>query len=233
MQGEDRTIHFSAELIHPASAPKKEPLQRLYFELAQTRHAGYDNTDFTNPLQPRFYSHRAPKTQSLCIFLPDRILLVEEWADIPFGQFLDRLMEVAQRGMIAREVDRYTLHTVTVRSTFALTYYDDARVFLLDHVCHQAGKLGPYLQRPIAIGGLRFVLPETNQHPGTLHIGIETFRHSRNEIYVEAKGIFGKKQITVQELDILLENAKYVRNYISQYIYPYLAQFDQPRVEDL
>ena len=39
--------------------------------------------------------------------------------------------------------------------------------------------------RPIATAGLRYVLPETAECPGTLYVNIETFRHSNNEIFVE------------------------------------------------
>ena len=227
MQAEDRIIHFSAELIHKATPLKKEALQRLYYDLSQTR-AAYDSTDFTVPIQPRFFSRRGPKAQSLCLFLPDRVLLVEEWADIPLGGFLDKLREVALRSLAAREVDRYVAHTATIRSTFALMHYEDARVFLLDHLCRQEGRIGPYLQRPIAVGGLRLVLPETNDHPGLLHVLIESFRHSRNEVFVEVKGIYGKTPLPAERVNEMLDNVRRIRDFISSNVYSFLNQYDQP-----
>ncbi|MCC6144770.1 MAG: hypothetical protein IT368_13265 [Candidatus Hydrogenedentes bacterium] len=232
MQAEDRIIHFSTELIHTPSQVRKETLQKLYFDLSQTK-AAYDNTDFTNPMQPRFFSKRGKKTQSLCVFLPDRVLLVEEWADIPLSTFLEKVREVGLRVLDARGVGRYNVHACTIRSTFALTHFDDARKFLLDHACSQEGMIAPFLKRPISVGGLRFVMPETNEDPGTLHVTIESYRHSRNEVFVEAKGIFTRNAVGPENIDLVMKSIQEVRHFISDRVYPYLNQFDQVEPPDL
>lgn len=228
MQAEDRIIHFSAELIHQPVQPRKDALQKLYFELSQTRNAGYDSTDFTNPLQPRFYSRRGPKTQSVALFLPDRALLLEEWTDIPLSDFIEKVRETGPRLLEARGLNQYMAHAVTIRSTFALSHHDDARTFIVDHVCAQTGKVTPHFHRPLAIGGLRFVLPETDEYPGALHVAIESFRHSRNEIFVEVKGVFSRRPVAADDIEIVLSNIRLVRNFISESVFPYLNQFDQP-----
>lgn len=228
MQAEDRIIHFSAELIHQPVQHKKDVLQKLYFDLSQTR-AAYDSTDFSVPMQPRFYSRRGAKTQSIALFLPDRAVLIEEWTDLPMSDFLEKVREVALRTLEARQLPAYMAHTTTIRSTFALTHFEDARVFLLDHACAQDGRIGPYFKRPVATGGLRFVLPETNEHPGILHIAIESFRHSRNEVFVEVKGVFGRQPLQAADINVLLQNIRHVRTFISDHIFPFLAQYDRPR----
>lgn len=232
MQSEDRIIHFSAELIHQPSLPQKDALQKLYFELSQTRHGGYDSTDFSNPGNPRFYSRRGQRTQSLLLFLPDRVVLVEEWTDMPLSDFLDKVKEIAPKVLMARNAPEYVAHTATIRSTFALTHYDDARVFLIDHLCNQAGKIAPHFGRPIAVGGIRYVLPETNEHPGTYNVTIESFRHSRNEVFVEVKGVFGRRRVKPEETDIILSNLKQVRTFISTRAFAYLNQFDQAQTQN-
>ncbi len=226
MQSEDRIIHFSTELIHRPSPVEVPALQKLYFDLSQTKHAAYDSTDFTNPVQSRFYSRRGKKSQSLAIFLPDRMLLVEEWADTALSDFLVRLREVASRAMEARQVPVFMAHTATVRSTFALTHFEDAREFLIDHLCAQKGRVGLHFQRPLAVGGLRFVLPETNEAPGELHVTIESFRFSLNEVFVEVKGVFGRQPVKPDALDIVVDNLQRVRDFISGPVYGYLNQFD-------
>lgn len=226
MQAEDRIIHFSAELIHRPIQPRKEALQKLYYELSQTRTAAYDSSDFTNPVQARFHSRRGQKTQSIALFLPDRAVLIEEWTDLALSDFLEKLREVATRLMAARGIQRYAAHTVTLRSTFALSQFEDARLFLIDHVCNQAGMLGPHFQRPVATGGLRFVLPETNEHPGNLHILIESFRHSRNEVFVEAKGVFTRPPLGPAELGMVDDHARYVRTFVTGRVFPFLNQYD-------
>ncbi len=229
MHAEDRIIHFSAELIHRPMEHKKDVLRKLYFDLSQVRSAAYDSTDFTAPMQSRFYSRRGKKTQSVALFLPDRVVLIEEWADISVSEFIERVREVGDRTMTICGIDRFMAHTATIRSTFALSYYNDARAFLMDRACGQGGKIEPFFQRPIATAGLRFVLPETNEDPGILNVLIESFRHDTKEIFVEVKGIFAKHPVAPDEMDEIARNIRFVRSFITERIFPYVDQFDQPR----
>lgn len=226
MQSEDRVIHFGVELLHKPTKHKKEVLQKLYFDLSQLRSGGYDSTDFTRPLQPRFYSKRGKRSQSVAMFLPDRVLMIEEWADISMSEFLDRVEAVSTRVLEIEDLGPIVAHTATIRSTFALTHSEDARVFLLENVCDQAGKIGQHFQRPIAVGGLRFTLPESDEYPGNLQITIESFRQSRNEVYVEAKGIFAREQISRDSLDVILDHIRGIRSFITDRVFPYLDQYD-------
>ena len=227
MQVEDRPIHFSTELIHAPKPLQVPALQRLYYELSQTR-AAYMNTDFSPHAPPRCHSRRGRQSQSLLVFLPDRLLVAEEWVDISFRDFLERMETVAIRALPLLEVGPIRAQVATVRTTFALTNFPDSRAFLLERVCAQTGRLAPYLSRPVAVGGLRFVLPETPEHPGNLHVTIESYQRSRNEIYVEVKGIYLNQGVTAEKVSKLSENFKCVREFIGQSVQPYLAQFDLP-----
>ena len=228
MQAEDRPIHFSTELIHPPLQQGISTLQKLYFELSQSRTGGYDSTDFTTPGQGRFYSHRGAKTQSVALFLPDRIVVIEEWTDMPLSDFVERVQCVAGQTMRLLGVPFFAAQTATVRSTFALTHFDDAREFLLDRACGQTGKIAPHFERPIAVGGLRFVLPETPEHRGVLNVAIESFKFSRNEVLVEVKGVYGHPRIGPDDFDALAKNIQEVRDFISVNAFAYLNQYDRP-----
>lgn len=229
MQSEDRIIHFGVELIHPPVQHKKETLQKLYFELSQVRNAGYDSTDFTVMAQPRFYSRRPPRSQSICLFLPDRVLVIEEWADIAMSEFIERVEAVASRVLALEGVGQFIAHTATIRSTFALTSVEDGRVFMLEHVCGHDPEMGRHFKRPLSMIGLRFHFPETDEYPGNLQVSIEPFRQSPNEIYVEAKGVFTRERISPGHLDILTDHCRGVRTFIAERIFPYLNQFDVPK----
>ncbi|HIJ65995.1 MAG TPA: hypothetical protein HPP77_08580 [Candidatus Hydrogenedentes bacterium] len=228
MQAEDRPIHFSTELIHAPARHEIPVLQKLYFELSQLRAVGYDSTDFSVPGQSRFYSRRGAKTQSIALFLPDRLVIIEEWTDIPLSDFLEKTCAVAEKAMAALRISFFTAQTATVRSTFALTHFDDAREFLLDRACQQTGKIAPHFGRPIAVGGLRFVLPETPEHTGLLNVAIESFKFSRNEVLTEVKGIFAHQRIGPEDLATATENIQAVRSFISEHVFPYLDQYDSP-----
>ena len=228
MHAEDRPIHFSTELIHPPLQHKVPALQKFYYDLSQTR-AAYDSTDFSAPAQYRFYTRRGPSTQSVALFLPDRLVLIEEWAQITASEFCDKVREVAVRAMAQLGVPFFAAQTATVRSTFSLTHFPDARVFLLDHACNQAERIGPHFRRPVSVAGLRFVLPETPEHHGTLHVIIESFRHNIREIFVEVKGVFGSQRIDSASIETSLQNIHEVRDFITGNIFQYLDQFDLPR----
>ena len=226
MQSEDRIIHFCVEMIHRPLPLKRQELQRLYYELSQTR-AAYDNIEMNEAAQAKFHSQRG-KAQSLLVFLPDRELLVEEWADIPLSTFTEKLRLAAPMVMKARGVAQIVVHSITVRSTFALTHYEDARVFLLDNACQLAGRVNPFFQRPIATGGVRFVFPETSEHAGVLHLNIESFRHSNNEVFVEVKSVFGRQAVGADNMEPVVTNLNLTRQFISDRVYPFLQQFDTP-----
>jgi len=228
MHAEDRPIHFSTELIHPPLQHKVPALQKFYYDLSKTR-ATYDSTDFSAPAQYRFYTRRGPSTQSLALFLPDRLVLVEEWAEITATEFSEKVREVAVRAMAQLAVPFFAAQTVTIRSTFSLTHFADARVFLIDHACRQAERIGPHFRRPVSVGGLRFVLPETPEHRGALHVVIESFRHNIREIFVEVKGIFGSQRLDSASIETGLQNIREVREFITGNIFPYLDQFDLPQ----
>ena len=228
MQAEDRPIHFSTELLYAPFPLKDTALRRLYYELSQCPEASYESVALSGKGPPRFYSKRGEQTQSVALFLPDRLVLMEEWVDIPLARFLGKVEEVGRRVLEAFEIGFYRLQTATIRTTFALTHFEDARVFLMDHACRQEGRIGPHFRRPVGVAGLRFVLPATPDLPGDLHIIIESFRRRPNEVFVEAKGIFPEQQIGPASLQTAQENIQILRDFISENISPFLAQYDVP-----
>jgi len=229
MQAEDRPIHFSAELLHLPCKHEVSVLQKLYFDLSQTREGAYDNTDFSVPGRFRFFSKRGAKNQSIFLFLPDRFMLAEEWVDIPLSDFIERLDIAAAQAMDALNIPFFPAHTITLRTTFALPHFNDARQFLLDHVCKQEGHLDPHFQRPIAVGGMRLVLPETPEHSGSYNIIIESFRHSQREIFVEVKAIFARQRVMRDGLSLIADNFRAVQEFIADTIFPFLNQYDAPK----
>ncbi len=228
MQAEDRPIHFSAELLHLPCKHEVSVLQKLYFDLSQTRDGAYDNTDFSVPGRFRFYSKRGPKNLSTFLFLPDRFMLAEEWVDIPLSDFIERLEAAAGLAMDALSIPFLPAHTVTFRTTFALTHFDDARRFLLDRVCNQENRLAQHFERPIAVGGMRFVFPETPEHAGSYNVVIESFRHSQHEVYVEVKGIFAQQRVMRDGLSLIADNFRAVQGFVAGNIFPFLNQYDTP-----
>ena len=228
MHSEDRSIHYSCEMFHAPRKHKQADIQKLYYELSQTPGAGYDNTNFTIPGQPRLYSKRGDKSQSIAVLLPDRLMVIEEWADCTLSDFCHRLRMVAEHGMEALEIKSFLAQTITLRSTCGLSHHQHALPFLMEKACQQQGKIEPYFQRPLAIGGLKFVLPEGPEHPGTLHISIEPFRQEPREVFVEVKAAYRGEPIEPDNLDILGERVTDARGFVTDNIYPYLEQFDTP-----
>lgn len=228
MQAEDRPIHFSTELLHRPARHKTQALQKLYFELSQTTHGSYANTDLNVPGQPKFHTKRPPKTQSIAVFLPDRILLIEEWVDTTFSDFLQRVETVAEYAMRDLEIAEFGAQTATVRTTFALTHFADARKFMMEQVCNLGGRFGPCFDRPLSVGGLRFVFPAVPGHPGDIHVTMEPFRRSQDEIYAEAKGVYLKRRIDRENLSTTRNALQDVRSFINEHVFHFLNQFDVP-----
>ncbi len=231
MHLEDKPIHFSTELLFKPFPMGKATLQKLYYDLSQTAGA-YENAALDGKGgPPRFFSRRGEKTRSIALFLPDRIVLIEEWTDIPLDTFIEKTAIVAGAVLDLFEIEAFRVHTVTIRTTFELTCFEDSRVFLLDHVCQQQGRIHPFFRRPIATGGLRFILPETPDHPGTLHVSVESFRDDPAAVFVEVKGIFKDIHIaSSHSLEELAAHTKMLRAFIRDAVGPYLAQYDTDRL---
>ncbi|MEX2016609.1 MAG: hypothetical protein WD873_08195 [Candidatus Hydrogenedentales bacterium] len=227
MQAEDRPIHLATELIHAPRQHTRPALQKLYYKLSQTR-AAYENTDFSRAPGPRFHSQRG-KAQSLALFLPDRLMLIEEWTDLAVDGFLLKVAEVGLRVLTDLGAGQFLAQTVTMRTTFSLSHYDDAKAFMLDRVCGQEGHIDPHFRRPIATGGLRLVFPETSEHPYALQVLIESFRQSPREVYAEVKGLFNNAGIDIATLDNAAENVRRCRRVIEESVHPFLDQYDTPQ----
>jgi len=225
MHIEDRPIHFSVELIHNPTPINKEALQRLYYDMIGTP-ISYDSIDFSFPMQTRFYSTRG-KSQSIALFLLDRAVIIEEWTSAVFEEFLNKVKELSPKILQARNQAAFLAHAGTFRSTFALTQYDDAKTFILEKLLNQSPELIiDHFGRPLATAGIRFVFPESNDTPGIYHVLVESFRHNKKELFVEVRGIFGRTFITAQKIDVIIENLKDMREFLTRRVQPYLAQYD-------
>ena len=227
MQPEDKPIHFSTELLFAPFQLKPAVLQRLYYELSQFEGAGYDNVELSPPGPPRFHSRRDARTQSIALFLPDRVTLIEEWVDQPLPAFLRKVEIIAERVLDIFELESFTAQTAVVRTTFTLTgQVPDAHAFLVDKAWGQGDCLSPHFMRPVATVGLKLVLPPAENAPGEMHILIEPFRHETGSIFVEAKGIFGGLRVTRASLAPLLDNIRQTHTMASVRTRSYLEQFE-------
>jgi len=226
MHIEDRPIHFSVELIHSPAPINKEILQRFYYDLIGSP-VSYDSIDFSFPMQTRFYSTRGNRSQSIVLFLLDRTIIIEEWTAITFNEFLNKVKELGPKILQVRNQMVFLAHTGTLRSTFALTRYDDAKSFIMEKLLNQSQELMiDHFGRPLATTGIRFVFPESNDTPGIYHVLIESFRHSKKELFVEVRGIFGRQPVPAQNIDLIIENLKEMREFLTKRLQPYLAQYD-------
>ncbi|HOK09282.1 MAG TPA: hypothetical protein PLT82_11725 [Candidatus Hydrogenedens sp.] len=226
MHQEDRPIHFSIELIHNPTPINKEQLQRLYYDLVGTS-VSYDSIDFSFPMQTRFYSTRGNRSQSIVLFLIDRTLIIEEWASITFDEFLNKVKELSPRILSARNQPVFLAHTGTLRSTYALTRYEDSKILILEKLLNQKQELIiDHFGRPTTAVGVKLIFPESNDTPGIYHVLIESFRHSKKELFVEVRGIFGRTIVTNQNIHLILENLQDMREFLVKRIQPFLSQFD-------
>jgi hypothetical protein len=228
MQTDDRPIHFSTELLYPARPLEVPVLQKLYYNLSQTVHGAYAGADFNPPGPPRFLTRRGPKTQSMSLFLPDRLVVMEEWVDIPFSQFLERVREVAAHTLDAFGLPSFAMQSATLRTTFALAADADALAFVTGQVCGLDGRMEPSFSRPAGVSGLRFVFPPTEEGEGEYHVVIENFRTSRSEVFVEVKAVWPGVPVEAAGIEAALDRLREVRRFIGDEVCPFLQQFDRP-----
>ncbi|HOJ33771.1 MAG TPA: hypothetical protein PKY35_10475 [Candidatus Hydrogenedentes bacterium] len=226
MHPEDRPIHFSTELFYPPFQVKIPVLQKLYYELSQTPGASYQSADFAMPGPPRFFSRRSGNTQSIVLFLPDRLVVVEEWVDIPLESFLKKVLEVARRTFDAFELTAFVAQTVTLRTVFSLSDFQDARAFMLEQICGLTEEKLSSFGRPIGVGGMRFVFPPTPEDPEELHLLVESFRHNVHELFVEVQAFLANVEINGKSLERIVDNIRRVRAFIDGRVRSFLEPYD-------
>lgn len=229
MHAEDRLIHFSTELVHAAVKPDAAVLKKLYYELSQSVDSGYDNTDFSNPAQPKMFTRRGARTYSGLVCLPDRLVILEEWADSTLLAFMDRAAAVASTYLRVVGPAHYTMQAVTLRAACAISHGASARDFVLEKVCGQnRDGMGEAFGRPVDLGAVRFLFNESPEHPGTFHIAIEPFRFGPREVLIEVKGIFPHQALDADAMGLLQDHIRNCRSLLSQRVYPFLNGLDTP-----
>jgi hypothetical protein len=225
MLPDDRSIHFSTELMFKPRKFTKQELQKFYFDLTQVSGLNYDNSQFGGQALAQFYTKTPPKTQSMLIVLPDRVALLEEWAAIPLTDFNAKVKSVAEE-VLELGVEGFTAQTVTLRSTFSPVHSDNSCQFILERICQQGSLPGQHFARPIGVGGIRFALPETPEHPGSITVSIESFHQDPREILVDLKAAYRNLQIAQDSLDELTTTIIACRSFMQDRIRPYLETFD-------
>jgi len=232
MLPDDRSIHFSTELMFKPRKFTKQELQKFYFDLTQLPGLNYDNSEFGGQALARFYIKTPPRSQSMLVVLPDRIALLEEWAAIPLVDFNSKVTTVAGEAL-SMGVEEFTAQTVTLRSTFSPVHSENSFEFIIERLCQQGTLPGQHFGRPIGVGGIRFALPETPDHPGAITISIESFHQEPREILVELKAVYANLHVTGDSLDELRTAITSCRTFIQERIRPYLDSFDQTPSEEM
>ena len=226
MQSEDRPIHFSTELVYDPQQFEKTQLQELYFDLTQAPNLDYDNSQFGQVPLARFYTKPGEKSQSMLAVLNDRMGIMEEWVDISLSDYIAKVATVSDLFMEKFSIDEYRAQSVLMRTTFGLSHYEDSRKFLFDQLCGLEGNILPHFQRPISSGCLKFVLPATPQHEGTINVSIEPFKESPRELYVEVRSVFAAQHTSLLNSGDLENNIRLTREFINENFFPFLDQYD-------
>lgn len=229
MHDEDRLVHFSTELLHAPQRHDLTALKKLYFELSQSASTSYDSSDFSQPVQPKMFSKRGTKTHSALVFLPDRLVILEEWADSTLLAYMERVEAVAREILRSLPIGAFLAEVVTLRGACTVTHSATARDFVLEKFCHQDGAaMAESFGRRADVGAIRLLFGETPESPGTYHVSIEPFRNAPREVLVEVKGVFRSPAVDAEGVGLLPDRIREVRSFLSQRVYPYLNRFDVP-----
>jgi hypothetical protein len=223
MHSEDRLIHFSSELVHKPVTPDMTLFKRFYYELSQSPVSAYDNTDFSNPSQPKTYSG--------LVLLPDRLVILEEWADSTLPAFVERVGAVGRCYLEVVKAEAFHAQVVTLRAACSISHGDSAKDFVLHRLCGQPrDAMVETLGRPCDLSAVRFVFNETPDYPGTFHVSIEPFRFGPREVFIEVKAVFRNLSIDGSAMEQAQGALHDARAFLTDRLYPYLNAFDTPGV---
>lgn len=231
MHEEPTTIHFSTALIYlPIKLEtQKDSIRDIYHELSKVANCDYDDISFDGfPIYPPKFIKKQGKTVSSCVFQRDRVIIIEDCANITLEEFSQRIQEVLIRSFRLLSINFLVMQICTIKCLFTPLQSQDARIFLGENACNLKGKILPHFKRKPQLFGIRFMFPPAKDMLNYFSTKMESYNQDSRKIYVETTGTFPlAKPITATNIDNATANMRTTYDFCGTNVKEFLNQFDK------
>lgn len=219
-----RTIAFSAELLHPPTAPDPAPIQKLHNQMFASGDPLYRSFTVTHQGAVLSNPVTRPGAVSSATFLADRCQFREELTGLTVEDFAARVIEVANQIATLRQVQVYLQQKITVRTLVNPRTYQDSRSFLGDGMFGFSSEPAVFGRAP-QLYGLRMVFPPGPEEPNAFTLKIESFHNDPRSLFIENVGGFGPV-VAAKGLDPIATNIAATYDFVVERALAFLAKFD-------
>ncbi|MHC5062910.1 MAG: hypothetical protein ACYTG5_02915 [Planctomycetota bacterium] len=226
MSYEPRTIAFGAEILHQPIAIQAETVQGIHNSLYQEQEIGYQNFQvskdgihLTNPGQ-------TPGTISMATYLPDRIVIREEYRPCTVEEFATRVVNVGDTSYRSLGVNLSLAQQFWVRTLVNPRHVNDSRKFVAERfLAGGMGSLSPF-GRDLHSMGLRYTFLAPEDQEGMFSLRLEPWTQDCRSLWLEVVGQF-TRPINSSDLPNLSEHLYSTYEFMTGPSLEFVAQFDQ------
>ena len=228
MTYEPRTIALGAEIVHPPIELKSQLVQNIHNSLFQRPEISYQNFQVANDGIHLSNPPQTPGGVSSVSFLPDRIVLREEFRPCTVEDFAQRVVNITSLSYRALSIEVSLGQQFWTRSLVNTRRVHDSRAFVAESMLVGGQKSLESFGRPIHTVGLRYTFPQTGGHAQIFNLRIEPWPQDPRSLWLEVVGQFAHQTKT----DNLTELGNYLYatyQFLTGPTFDYLAHFDQER----
>lgn len=227
MTYEPRTIAFGAEIVHPPIELRAQQVQSIHSALFQQPELSYQNFQvahdgihLSNPAQ-------SPGSISSVSFLPDRILMREEFRPCTVEDFATRLVNVTTLSYRTLRIPLSLGQQFWTRSLVNTRHIQDSRTFVADGMVVGGQQRLDTFGRPLHTVGLRFTFPQTENDPQIFNLRIEPWPQDPRSLWLEIVGQFAQ-QTKPDRLPEFSSHLYKTYQFLVGPTFSYLEKFDRP-----
>ena len=227
MTYDPRTIAFGAEIIHPPVQLQTDVVQGVHDALFKQSGLGYQNFQVQNNGIHLSNPAQAPGQVSVATFLPDRIILREEFRACTFEDFATRVVNVVSLSHKTLNIQTSVAQQYFTRSLVNPKHHTDSRVFVSERMLHGGdGALGEFA-RPLHTVGLRLTFPQTEDEKNAMNLRIEPWPQDPRSMWIEVTGVFAQP-LPSDSLPQLSDHLYATYRFLTGPTFEFVERFDTP-----
>ncbi len=227
MAYDPRTIAYQAEILHPPTALRADAVQGIHNTLYRQPNLAYQNFQVAQDGIHLINLPQTPGQVSAVTFLPDRIVLREEFRSTTIEDFATRIVNVTRTAFQSLSIPVSLAQQFIVRSLITPRHSKDSREFLTERILGGGSSALDAFGRPLHSAGVRLQFPQTNEHRDTYHVRIETWHQDPRSVWIENTGSFAQPT-TTENLPTLGEQLYATYRFLTGPISEFLSRHDQP-----
>lgn len=226
MSYEPRTIAFGAELLHQPIAIQAETVQSIHNSLFKHKEISYQNFQVSKDGISLSNPGQTPGTVSNATFLPDRIVIREEYRPCTVEEFATRVVNVGSASYQFLGVGTSLAQQFWVRTLVNPRNITDSRKFVSEGLLAGGTEsLSPF-GRDLHSMGLRFTFLAGEDQQGMFSLRIEPWTQDHRSLWVEVVGQF-TQPVACEDLPEISNHLHSTYQFMTGPTLEFVAQFDR------